>query len=166
MQTTEEEPLDEDIDFEKLEQIIDILLNALEEPDTLIRLNSSQGLGKIAGRLTLDLANIIVEKIHELFEKNSNQSSLQADALQGGCLALAELSRRGLLLPNKIGEFVPYLEKALVLDINLGNHSEGAHVRDAACYVVWAFARAYSPDIMKPFVSVLSTNLILVSLFD
>ena len=32
----EEEELDEDIDLEKLEQIIDILLNALEEPDTII----------------------------------------------------------------------------------------------------------------------------------
>jgi len=39
-------------------------------------------------------------------------------------------------------------------------------VRDAACYVVWAFSRAYSPDIMKPYVKALSTNLILVSLFD
>lgn len=53
-----------------------------------------------------------------------------------------------------------------MLDINRGNKSDGAHVRDAACYVVWAFARAYSPDIMKPHVAALSTNLILVSLFD
>ena len=58
------------------------------------------------------------------------------------------------------------LEKALIYDINLGNHSVGAHVRDAACYVVWSFARAYSPEIMKPHVEMLSTRLIVESLFD
>jgi hypothetical protein len=51
-------------------------------------------------------------------------------------------------------------------DVNKGNHSVGAHVRDAACYVVWSFARAYSPEIMKPHIHTLSTKLMLVSLFD
>ena len=51
-------------------------------------------------------------------------------------------------------------------DINLGNHSVGAHVRDAACYVVWSFARAYSPDIMKPHVQTLANKLVNISLFD
>jgi hypothetical protein len=45
---------------------------------------------------------------------------------------------------------VPHLEKALIFDINRGNHSVGSHVRDAACYVVWSFARAYTKEIMKP----------------
>ena len=58
------------------------------------------------------------------------------------------------------------LEQALVYDINLGNHSVGAHVRDAACYVVWSFARAYSPDIMKPHVQTLANQLVNISLFD
>jgi len=79
---------------------------------------------------------------------------------------LAELCRRGLLLPNRLANFVPILEKALVFDINLGNHSVGAGVRDAACYVVWSFARAYTPDIMKPHVDTLSNMLIIESLFD
>jgi hypothetical protein len=81
-------------------------------------------------------------------------------------LALAELCRRGLLLPERLDSFVPVLEKALIYDINLGNHSVGSHVRDAACYVVWSFARAYAPEIMKPHVEVLSTRLIVESLFD
>lgn len=57
--------------MEKLENIIDILLNALEEPDTTIWLIAAQGIGKISGRLTLELADVIVDKIHECFEKNS-----------------------------------------------------------------------------------------------
>ena len=81
-------------------------------------------------------------------------------------MALAELCRRGLLLPARLDEFVPILEKALVYDINLGNHSIGAHVRDAACYVVWSFARAYAPEIMRPHVMALASKLVNISLFD
>lgn len=81
-------------------------------------------------------------------------------------MALAELCRRGLLLPERLVIFVPILEKALVYDINRGTHSVGAHVRDSACYVVWSFARAYAPEIMKPHVHALSNSLIIVSLFD
>ena len=69
-------------------------------------------------------------------------------------------------MPNRLANFVPILEKALVFDVNLGNHSVGAGVRDAACYVVWSFARAYTPDIMKPHVHTLSNMLIIESLFD
>ena len=28
----------------------------------------------------------------------------------------------------------------------------GSHVRDAACYVCWSFARAYDPAQLKPYV--------------
>ena len=81
-------------------------------------------------------------------------------------MALAELCRRGLLLPERLARFTPTLDKALIYDINRGNHSVGANVRDAACYVVWSFARAYAPEIMKPHVHTLSTQLIVESLFD
>ena len=62
-----EEELDGDIDFEKLEQIIDNLLAALKESDTVIWYVAAQGIGKITGRLTLDFADQIVEQILELF---------------------------------------------------------------------------------------------------
>lgn len=70
------------------------------------------------------------------------------------------------MLPERLASYVKVLEKALLYDVNRGNHTVGANVRDAACYVVWSFARAYSPDIMKPHVHTLSTKLIIVSLFD
>ena len=81
-------------------------------------------------------------------------------------MALAELCRRGLLLPERLASYVKILDKALIYDVNRGNHTVGSHVRDAACYAVWSFARAYSPEIMKPHVHTLSTKLIIVSLFD
>ena len=46
-------------------------------------------------------------------------------------------------------------------------HLLGAHVRDAACYVSWAFARAYSPAVLMPYVpNKLAPALLIVSVFD
>jgi len=61
---------------------------------------------------------------------------------------------------------MPKLKKALLYDINRGNYSVGAHVRDAACFVVWSFARSFYREIMKPHVEFLSTHLCILFLFD
>lgn len=47
---------------------------------------------------------------------------------------------------------VPVVIKALSYDEKRGNFSVGSHVRDAACYVCWAFARAYDPEAIKAHV--------------
>ena len=39
-------------------------------------------------------------------------------------------------------------------------------MRDAACYVCWAFARAYRPEVMRPHVATLAPSLISVAVFD
>ena len=157
---SEEDDL-EDEQIERLEFIIEFLLSSLKDDENVVRWTSAKGLGRITMRLSSDFADQIVEQLSELFKPTETDS-----AGHGGCLALAELCRRGLLLPHRLEKFVPVLEKALTFDINLGNHSVGAHVRDAACYVVWSFARAYSPDIMRPHVMSLATNLVNISLFD
>lgn len=51
-------------------------------------------------------------------------------------------------------------------DLKRGSHSIGIHVRDAACYVCWSFARAYAPEILAPFVNDIARNLVVVSVFD
>ncbi len=48
---------------------------------------------------------------------------------------------------------VPVILKALIYDEKRGACSLGSNVRDAACYVCWAFARAYEPDELKPYVN-------------
>ena len=47
---------------------------------------------------------------------------------------------------------VPIIMMALVYDEKQGSNSLGSHVRDAACYVCWSFARAYSPEVLAPHV--------------
>lgn len=61
---------------------------------------------------------------------------------------------------------MPILEKALLYDINKGDMSVGSNVRDAACYVAWTFARAYSVEVMQKFVVSVSKNLVIVTLTD
>ncbi|CAI2368352.1 unnamed protein product [Moneuplotes crassus] len=157
----EDDDMDSDCDFECLETIISILLSHLKDKDTSIRWSAAKGLGKITSRLTLELADQIVEDILKCFDDSDTDSSWQ-----GGCLALAELCREGLLLPERLDQVMPKLKEALLFDINKGDHSVGAHVRDAACYVVWSFARSFKKEIMKPHVESLSTHLCILFLFD
>lgn len=51
---------------------------------------------------------------------------------------------------------VTVILKALTYDEKRGACSVGANVRDAACYVCWAFARAYEPQELTPFVTAIS----------
>lgn len=133
----------------------------MKDTDTVIRWTAAKGIGRITGRLSLDFADQIVEQLFDLFGDPDTDN-----AWHGALLAFAELCVRGLLLPARLEQIVPILEKAVVYDINRGTHSTGAHVRDAACYVIWSFARAYAPEIMKPHVAAVSSSLIIASLFD
>ena len=43
-------------------------------------------------------------------------------------------------------------------DERRGSCSVGSHIRDAACYVCWAFARAYDPEVLKPHIHEIATK--------
>lgn len=58
----DEEMLEEDdVDFEQLEFIIQLLLESLKDEDNVVRWTSAKGLGRITQRLTKDFADQIVE---------------------------------------------------------------------------------------------------------
>jgi len=157
----EDEDYFQDVDTENLEFLIDFLVQGLKDKDTIVRWSAAKGIGRITSRLDLEMADDIVTSILSCFAPNENENSWH-----GGCLTLAELSRRGLLLPSRLDAVFPILSKALVYDQNQGNYSVGANVRDAACYVAWAFARAYSPEILSKYVKPLSQSLLITCLFD
>ena len=52
---------EEDVDFEQLEFIIQLLLESLKDEDNVVRWTSAKGLGRITQRLTKDFADQIVE---------------------------------------------------------------------------------------------------------
>lgn len=96
----------------------------------MVRWSAAKGIGRITNRLSKNLGDEVVGSALELFDLGEGD-----EGWHGGCLALAELARRGLLLPSRLDEVVPLILKALQYDERRGTHSVGAHVRDAACYV-------------------------------
>jgi len=159
-QEVEEEEDDIDIPAE-IEEVIEKLLCGLRDRDTIVRWSAAKGIGRVTGRLPQAFANDVVSFVLELFDVSEGDC-----AWHGGCLALAELARRGLLLPDVLGTVVPFVTQALVYDVRRGHNSVGANVRDAACYVCWAFARAYEPHVMTPHVSELAQQMLVTALFD
>ena len=153
---------DEDYDIpEEVESILEIVLTSLKDKDTVVRWSAAKGVGRITGRLPKELADEVVQSVLEYFTIMESDS-----AWHGGCLALAELGRRGLLLPERLKDVVPILLKALTYDERRGTSSVGAHVRDAACYLAWSFARAYEPEALSGHVNDIARTLIITTLFD
>ena len=150
-----------DVDEEELEFVIEFLISSLRDKDTVVRWSAAKGIGRITGRLEMEMANDVVATVIELLGPNESDC-----CWHGGCLTIAELSRRGLLLPEKLPETFKILNKALLYEENRGSFSIGSNVRDSACYVAWAFARAYDPNVLKPYVLELSKNLLITCLFD
>ncbi|KNE71279.1 hypothetical protein AMAG_20325 [Allomyces macrogynus ATCC 38327] len=170
---SEEDEDEEDEVPEEIEQILHVLLNGLRDKDTIVRWSAAKGVGRITYRLPKELAEEVCISILDLFNENVVIENGQFDLAgvadvtwHGACLALAELARRGLLLPEQLPQAISWMELALSFDIRRGNFSIGSHVRDAACYVCWSFARAYAPHIMKPHVHSLAPSLVCVSLYD
>ncbi|CAG2198684.1 TBCD [Mytilus edulis] len=153
---------DEDEEYDIPDEIEDnIYLEAYVIKDTIVRWSAAKGIGRITGRLPKELADEVVGSVLELFTIQESDG-----AWHGGCLSLAELGRRGLLLPQRLPDVVPVVLKALDYDEKRGNFSVGAHVRDSACYVCWAFARAYDPQEIAPYVNDVANALVKASIFD
>jgi tubulin-specific chaperone D len=151
---------DEKIPHE-IEEIIEQLLIGLRDRDTIVRWSSAKGIGRITNRLAAEMADDILASVLDLFAFVEDDA-----AWHGGCLCIAELGRRGLLLPHKLPACVPIVLKALVFDKKLGNYSLGRNVRDSACYVCWSLARAFEPAALAPFVNDIAGALLVVAVFD
>lgn len=149
-----------------LESILDILLRSLQHRDTVVRWSAAKGVGRITSRLPLESAQDVVASVLQLF---TSDTAARADAsYHGGCLAVAELLRHGLILPDgaHFAEVFDVITRAAAFDVRRGANSVGAHVRDAACYVVWALARAYSPDDVARYASFITNSMLPIALLD
>ncbi|CAE7039485.1 TFCD [Symbiodinium natans] len=147
---------------EEVEEVVELLLSALRDAETVVRWAAAKGVGRITNRLSRDFGDQVLESLLDrCFSFRETDK-----AWHGGCLALAELTRRGLLLPDRLPTVIPLICQALHFEQVSGNHAVGQHVRDAACYVCWAFARAYAPDVLQPYVEDLAKALIQVAVYD
>lgn len=146
---------------DQVEDAMGQLLRSLTDSATIVRWSAAKGIGRLTERLPSACADDVLDAILVSFADVDKDQ-----AWHGACLALAELARRGLLLPRRLPEVVPLIVQSIGYDCKRGQHSVGAHVRDAACYTMWAFSRAYSPKILKGFIQEMSEALVVASLFD
>ena len=159
---------------EATETFISYLIEALQHKDTVVRYSAAKGLARLCDRLPSSFLNQVVEAVVSLFHINipdlytgaKDLSSVSEHTWQGACMALAELSRRGLLFGNMLSEALPWILKALLFDVRKGSHSVGANVRDAACYVVWALARSNDVESIRPHATELAQRLVAVATLD
>ncbi|CAE8651989.1 unnamed protein product, partial [Polarella glacialis] len=112
-----DEEADEDAP-EQVEEVVELLLSALSDADTVVRWAAAKGIGRITNRLSKDFADQVLEFLLErcfTFRETDK-------AWHGGCLALAELTRRGLLLPDRLPTVIPLVCQALHFEQVSGNH--------------------------------------------
>lgn len=156
------EDFDADIEVvDEIEDIIEELLQGLRSASSMVRWCSAKGIGRITNRLPKSLGDEVVGTVIEMMSPLE-----QHEAWHGACLAIAELAKRGLLLPYRLNAMTPLLLQALVYDEMKGCMSVGQHIRDAACYMSWAFARAYNPQDLAPFVDRIASGLLVTTVFD
>jgi tubulin-specific chaperone D len=164
----------------EVEQNMGRLLQLMSHAATAVRWSAAKGIGRITERLpqlcARDVLDAILASVADDDDyysdaaghyRSADYDSNAADdtTWHGACLTLAELARRGLILPSWLPDVVPFLVRALQLE-RPSRHSAGAGVRDAACYTYWAFARAYRPIDLQPFLPELNEAIVLMSLFD
>lgn len=157
----EAENMEEFLVPDAIEDVIDELLQALRSGGGDVRWSAAKGVGRVTNRLSKELADEVIGSVIEILTPLEPH-----EAWHGACLAIAELGKRGLLLPHRLHELVPLLSQALFYDEIKGYMSVGQHIRDSACYMCWAFARAYNPEDFQPFVQQVSAGLLTVAVFD
>lgn len=146
---------------EELEEVFEVLLLSIKDKDTSVRWSAAKGIGRICGRLPKALVEDVLASLVDTFSPLELESGWH-----GACLTVAELARRGLLLPESIPTVVPLIESALVYDVSKGSYSVGANVRDAAAYVCWAYARSYEAHILAQYMGSLAQVLMVVACTD
>lgn len=161
-QSSEELISDEEVIVpDAIEEVIEELLQGLRSGGNDVRWSAAKGIGRVTNRLSKELADEVIGSVIDILNPLEPH-----EAWHGACLALAELAKRGLLLPYRLKELVPLLMQALFYDEMKGYMSVGQHIRDSACYMCWAFARAYNPEDILPFVHKISAGLLTVATFD
>ncbi|TKY90576.1 hypothetical protein EX895_000574 [Sporisorium graminicola] len=159
---------------EEVERFIASLIEALQHKDTVVRYSAAKGLARLCDRLPTSFVDQVVDAVISLFHINipdiysgaTDLTSVSEHTWQGACMALAELSRRGLLFKDMLSEALPWILKALLFDVRRGAHSVGSNVRDAACYVVWALARSNDAESIRPHAIEMAKRLVAVATLD
>ena len=151
--STEDASDDDDVP-DGVEEVIESLLVALRDKDTVVRWSAAKGLGRITARLPAEFGDEVVGSILGSPSENEPRT--------GACQRWLSWPG-GALLPE--GSRTP-CRTSRARRTTCGRALVGAHVRDAAAYVCWAFARAYAPEALAPHAPALGPALLVAACFD
>lgn len=157
--------------MEEVEDIIQQLLTALEDKDTIVRWSGAKYLARLAKRLPSEFACQVSDAVLDLFGPSepgtdSNSLSVSEHTWHGACLASAELLRWKIFPLSRLQRLQDCTIRALHFERRKGVQSIGSGVRDAASYVLWSIGRAFTANDVGPWGERLATELVLQSLFD
>jgi hypothetical protein len=93
---------------DQVEDAMGLVLQSLTDSSTVVRWSAAKGVGRMTERLPAICAHDVLD-----FILNLCRDPERDHAWHGACLALAELARRGLLLPSRLGDVVPLVVKAV-----------------------------------------------------
>jgi len=88
------------------------IILGLTDASTVVRWSAAKGLGRVTERLPAICSDDVLDAILDLFADREHDNNWQ-----GACLALAELSRRGLLLPHRLEEVATKIVEAIHVSI-------------------------------------------------
>ncbi|KAL9088436.1 MAG: hypothetical protein Q9165_006160 [Trypethelium subeluteriae] len=139
-----------------VEEVIGTLLESLGDKETPVRITASKALSLITMKLSLEMAEEIIQAILDSFDVNVFQTgdSAQADLSQvdpaqwhGLTLTLAQLLFRRAPPTNQLPKILRTLLRALDFEQRSSTGvSVGANVRDAANFGIWSLSRRYTPS--------------------
>ncbi|UYV63683.1 TBCD [Cordylochernes scorpioides] len=138
----------------EVEDVLAELLKGLQAQHNIVRWSAAKGVGRVAERLPRLLGQEVVGAV---LERGGD-----GDAQQGACLALAELGRRGALLPEQLPVTLAAAHRALLYHPQRG----GMSVRDSACFLLWSLARTFPPAVLQPHMPQIVADLLTTALFD
>ncbi|KAJ1727931.1 hypothetical protein LPJ61_004319, partial [Coemansia biformis] len=162
---------------EDVEALVGTLLGMLHDRDTIVRWSAAKGIGRISERLPRALAQEVACAVIGILAEETvvgdngvvDVTMTSESSWHGALLCLAELSRRGILYPDELRKAIPWVVRGLTYEIQRGNSSVGANVRDAACYVMWSLARIPNKPSRRVFAELsteMATALVSVAVFD
>ncbi|WFD19060.1 hypothetical protein MCAP1_001275 [Malassezia caprae] len=179
---------------ERIDDHVGALLGALSRPDSRVRYSGAKALARIEARLPTDLRQQLLDALFSLLAAHIPAASVPPAALavepapfamdvcaalraadlhavsehtwHGVHLTLAEHVRRGHIPPAQYPRLLYWVLTGLALDLRRATGSTGSSVRDAACYVLWALARARDPAILAPYAVPVAQHLVLTATTD
>ena len=95
---------------DQVEEAMGHVISALTDSFTPVRWSAAKGVGRLTERLPAICADDVLDALLKLFEDEEKDNDWH-----GASLALAELARRGLLLPHRLPDVIP----KIILAINV-----------------------------------------------